>query len=545
MPIVRSVYSNAVIDTLGNALPDATITVYQAGTTNPITETIYANGTDLTALANPFTVDAYGRFAFYLNEPKRVDLLVQATGRVDYTLANVDVARSSDAAFFLAAANASGQSKSLAWRVCSSSGAAVDIQAANDALTAAGGGTLELSEGVFLIEAKVLVDSKIRIQGKGMGITILRLKAGVNDDVIQSRNFLALTGTNSAAGEHHVVLADLSIDGVKASNATGWCLRKYGYHWTVENVAFKYGKSGGVWSEWGLSAGNPAGGDGMEDVWNNVRALYNDGATAIEWRGPHDTVWQNIIIFGNTGSALIIRNGATYGGGPLQATNLHVWGNAVAGPAIDLIGAGANLYGSNFQIEGSTGGVGIRATNGSLQISRFMGFLNAIDIQLLCNDHMVEGNFSGTIGVQIGSAGTAIGGVLLRGKFLGNTTSILWEHSNNQNNYIDAQAYISGGNAFMGGAGTFNPALNVLLSQIAGPGTGFKIEAKGAQGAVGDGGVIPHTLSGTPTGAIVTPSVANEFVSVTGRDGTNLTVAVKKHDGTPGTAQTLYWRAWL
>jgi hypothetical protein len=67
----------------------------------------------------------------------------------------------------------------------------------------------------------------------------------------------------------------------------------------------------------------------------------------------------------------------------------------------------------------------------------------------------------------------------------------------------------------------------------------------GAATSIGDGGTIAHGLSGTPSVAIVSPSVASEMVSVTGLDGTNITVAIKKDDGTAGTSQTIYWRAYL
>lgn len=74
---------------------------------------------------------------------------------------------------------------------------------------------------------------------------------------------------------------------------------------------------------------------------------------------------------------------------------------------------------------------------------------------------------------------------------------------------------------------------------------GIVTENMGATVGTTDGGLIPHGLSGTPTAAVLTPTVANEFASITGKDGVNLTVAIKKHDGTPGTAQNIYWRAWL
>jgi parallel beta-helix repeat protein len=65
----------------------------------------------------------------------------------------------------------------------------------------------------------------------------------------------------------------------------------------------------------------------------------------------------------------------------------------------------------------------------------------------------------------------------------------------------------------------------------------------GAEAAVVDGGTIDHGLVTTPLRANVSPSVAGEMVTVTTLDATHITVAIKKHDGTAGTAQTIYWEA--
>jgi len=68
-------------------------------------------------------------------------------------------------------------------------------------------------------------------------------------------------------------------------------------------------------------------------------------------------------------------------------------------------------------------------------------------------------------------------------------------------------------------------------------------ENEGAATNVSDGGTIAHGLFGTPTNAIVQTTASNEFASVTAMDATDLTVVIKKHDGTAGTQQTIYWYA--
>jgi hypothetical protein len=64
--------------------------------------------------------------------------------------------------------------------------------------------------------------------------------------------------------------------------------------------------------------------------------------------------------------------------------------------------------------------------------------------------------------------------------------------------------------------------------------------------SVADGGTITHGLGTTPTGVIVTPSTSGEIASVTAVDATTFTVALKKiSDGSAGTTQTVYWRAFV
>lgn len=72
---------------------------------------------------------------------------------------------------------------------------------------------------------------------------------------------------------------------------------------------------------------------------------------------------------------------------------------------------------------------------------------------------------------------------------------------------------------------------------------GFVTEYQGAAATVNGGGTISHGLAYTPTLVIATPSVAGEMVSVTAKGATTFTVAIKKHDGSAGTAQTIYWKA--
>lgn len=67
---------------------------------------------------------------------------------------------------------------------------------------------------------------------------------------------------------------------------------------------------------------------------------------------------------------------------------------------------------------------------------------------------------------------------------------------------------------------------------------------RGATASVADGGTITHNLGNTPTGVLVTTTVSGEFASVTALSSTTATIAIKKHDNTAGTTQTIYWEAF-
>lgn len=94
---------------------------------------------------------------------------------------------------------------------------------------------------------------------------------------------------------------------------------------------------------------------------------------------------------------------------------------------------------------------------------------------------------------------------------------------------------------------TFNQRLVVrdgASIAVGNTGTAYKAQGMGAAASTTDGGTIAHGLGVTPDVVICTPSVAGEMVTVTSKDATNITVAIKKNDGTAGTTQTVYWQAF-
>jgi hypothetical protein len=79
-----------LVDAAGDALPGSQVAVCYAGTTTPISATIWADDSSATVLGNPFTA-VTGAIEFYLDEPQRVCLQVTPQSSSPQTFDNVDV----------------------------------------------------------------------------------------------------------------------------------------------------------------------------------------------------------------------------------------------------------------------------------------------------------------------------------------------------------------------------------------------------------------------------------------------------------------------
>lgn len=138
----------------------------------------------------------------------------------------------------VAASDALQATRDRADHLCNGTDDNVQINAAIDALPA-GGGTIELSEGIFKLDIEVSNDcidiagrDNIHIKGQGMNITILQV------DVINSRSVI------KGDGSDRIALSDFTIDGNKAtySGNNGQGLRfldQAADHLVIENIEIK------------------------------------------------------------------------------------------------------------------------------------------------------------------------------------------------------------------------------------------------------------------------------------------------------------------
>ena len=113
----------------------------------------------------------------------------------------------------------------------------VAFTAATSALNALGGGTLHFSAGTYLGYTNTWAGNTW-LRGSSVGATTLKLPNGANADILQGLNFTALDNTPQqipeTRGSNFTQLTDITLDGNKANNSSGYCARVWGMgmYWT-------------------------------------------------------------------------------------------------------------------------------------------------------------------------------------------------------------------------------------------------------------------------------------------------------------------------
>lgn len=163
--------------------------------------------------------------------------------------------------------------------------------------------------------------------------TMIRQVAGTNADVVRTKNFAVLTGDSSPdpyITPSRFGLRDLVIDGgTYVGNTSLVGLKVYGRSYRMNNVVIQNCAGGGLYSEWG------PGGYDMEATIDGLH-IFNCGGVGLEWRGPHDSQFSNVIVGQAASGAscgIKLVSGASIGGEGF--TNAHAWG-AYTGPTWEI-----------------------------------------------------------------------------------------------------------------------------------------------------------------------------------------------------------------
>lgn len=231
---------------------------------------------------------------------------------------------------------------------------------------AANGRVLYVPRGTYRVQ-NLIIPSYLTIYGAGEDSTVFKLIDGGSGTVMESKDFATLTGTGSDLGVVGVTLSNFTIDGNKANSNGTWGLRKFGYRWRIANVTIKFCKGGGYYSEWGHEPGAGFDDTFMEDLTSNLRVHENSGAFGIQWRGPHDSRFEQTLVYANAGIGVSIEGGSSYHAGGIILDAVHVYGNLSHGvQVISPTNQGASINAATLISESNFGTGLILASNGSV-----------------------------------------------------------------------------------------------------------------------------------------------------------------------------------
>lgn len=385
-----------------------TLDTYIAGSTTPATTW---QDSELTiANTNPISLDARGECVLWLDSTKSYKFVLKnAAGVTQWTQDNIigggsladrlrtDLSASSGASLVgfqqagTGAVPTTVQSKLREIVSVKDFGAKGDgttddtagVQAAINYAKALGGGRVVLPRGVYIVSS-VTVYSNIWLVGEGRSISTIKMKAGVNADVIYGDNAYALFGTNSGGGIQNVGLFDLTVDGNRSNNLTGGSgIVMYGEEFYFQNLSVTNTREQGIRTEWYR-------GDsvfGMESHYINVR-IDSTGKEGWWNNGPHDSVTTNLIIIDGSMDLSNGYDGLRVGKNMTgRFIACHVWNRAASNRhqwalRIEADGGGNDFIGCHF--EGAwSGNAGIFCSNNTFDSTCwFYSAWNGVNIYL-------------------------------------------------------------------------------------------------------------------------------------------------------------------
>ncbi|MDR3632792.1 MAG: glycosyl hydrolase family 28-related protein [Isosphaeraceae bacterium] len=205
------------------------------------------------------------------------------------------------------------------------------LQTALDAAAASGGGAVFLPAGTYSTRT-LTVGTGVHLVGAGIEATVLKLRADTNADLIRSRGFGALSGTNRPEGPYNWSIRDLTLDGNRARNSRGCGLRVYAFGYILRDLRIRQCADAGISSEWSTDdpvwtedgLGTP--GDSMEAQVVNLK-VHHCGRGGIVFRGPHDSQFANCVVYDTKTNGIHVQSGKTFSATGCQFVNCHVWGS--------------------------------------------------------------------------------------------------------------------------------------------------------------------------------------------------------------------------
>ena len=582
----------------GVTVPGAYLFVYDAGTSTK--RAVYTTKALSVALDNPVEADDNGRFpAVYLDETAGDYKLVLAPqGSADpptstywsednipasaasatpyydvitaETTANVTIEDPNSPVFHVEryGADPTGTNDSSA-----AFQAAADVAAA----TARNGATVEMGPGTYKLLTRVVAPGRVIFKGHGMNATRINLGTGVNgfkfvNDTVT--NEIEGGGIEDCSVSHDtctIVVECEDVWGLKfrrvffrdGGAGSGTIIQTLGecFEMRVEDCRILGADTYGIDMQ---AISNSCTVRGCDFALNNgctairVQTAFDcviaenrieyagaDTGTKIEVDGSNSTVIAfNDITQGTSGYAIVIKGGAD--GTKIIGNDFSTSGSA---GCIDVQNGDYGVISSNeFQI-GSTSGDQIKAggrtgwavtgntfrVDAALASSANLILVNSSALGWAITGNTMSGEGAGAnagTGIQIDAGSTFVNVV---GNVFYNLNTGIDTQANNS-----SPSVVIEGNSFS--TLTTKITVGTAASNRIRNNPGYMSENSGAT-SVADGGTITHGLETTPTKVRCTPTVSGELVSVTATGSTTFTVAIKKHDNSAGTTQTVYWEA--
>lgn len=440
----------------------------------------------------------------------------------------------------VAASNASDGSKGRADYVCDGTNDEVEIQAAIDALPVSGG-IVHLTEGLFTCSKVgthgttpnagycILIDAAdvpLILEGAGWATTI---KLANNQDA--NTILLYVRGESGAERNNPTVIRDLKIDGNKTNQINAWT--------DYADLEFAYANDIIVQGCY-LTDGNWA---SARVYLSSERAYFLNNYFALSAKNGLRTENRFTVISGNyfktsgVGTCLGL---ATNSDLDIPSEFISIQNNVFESSATgttDVAMTGARhvqFFGNTFLNHTNSSGYALQIGHYDAA-TNYSGFENVVFANTFYNVRN---------GIQLTSGASAdlsnyrnliANNLIIEGTGVNLANGILESGANVDNNIILDNII----------QGATTPLTKVGTSTRVEGNMGYVTENKGAAASVSDGGTIAHGCATTPTVVLVSASVAGEMATVTSIDATNITMAIKKHDNSAGTAQTVYWRAYV
>ncbi|WP_019053569.1 hypothetical protein [Sphingobium xenophagum] len=231
-------------------------------------------------------------------------------------------------------------------------------QAINRAIAAAsalGGGAVMLVNKGAVYAATGSIVPKTGAHLFGFGRPTIRLANGVNKSLIESENFLALSGTNSGLGVSNVSIRDMILDANRANNTgaganEGHCVALFGRDFLLQDLLLKDARRRGLHTEYGTGAVgvspfnarlrgvtiNTAGEDGW---YNKVSDLHLDSVN-IRSAGQNTDNSFDAIYLGASGGVRGVNLNVWRGGGGASTTHRY---------SLNIEGGASTIHGLNLE----------------------------------------------------------------------------------------------------------------------------------------------------------------------------------------------------